>query len=348
MKRRNLHARRPARSVALVLAVVLAGSATACAASTTSGNSSQAENSAASAVASASNQKESTTNSAENGASSAAGGANTETGANTASAASDQDAGAYLAATLAAQADTLPDMNSETRTALSQLAAAFGIEVDAEELPGGSRYGIEDAEETEGLESEEPEEPEGPQTFDFTEHISTPLQEPYWAGCEPAALTAALQAMGYEVTLDEIVTEYLDYAEDGDWVNGYNGDVYYSGMTYPPCIVNCANKFLTAQGSSLRFKNYTGASFDDVLALIDRGIPVLVWSTMYMEEPWFTGVVLEDYEWYENEHCVTVYGVDENGDILVMDPLEGLVVRDRTQFQHLYEECGCMAVALNV
>ena len=74
-------------------------------------------------------------------------------------------------------------------------------------------------------------------------------------------------------------------------------------------------------------------------------MPVILWTTMYQEEPSFSGQEIGPYEWYTNEHCVVVYG-SEGDEVLVSDPLDGLVKRDRAYFSALFETCGSMAVVI--
>lgn len=166
------------------------------------------------------------------------------------------------------------------------------------------------------------------------------------AGCESVALTAVLASMGFDLGLTDIVDRYLSVDPTGaDFVTSFAGDPYYSGGALPPALVSAANAYLADQGEragNLRARDITGASFDDLRALSDDGFPVLVWTTMYMTDPEFSGDMRDGWAWYYNEHCVVVYGF-EGSDVLVSDPLEGLVRRDASEFRRLYEACGSMA-----
>lgn len=81
--------------------------------------------------------------------------------------------------------------------------------------------------------------------------------------------------------------------------------------------------------------------------MLSQGTPVLVWTTVGMEPPRFSDRLsaVGGYLWYRNFHCVVVYGKD-GSDLLVSDPLEGLIRRDLTAFAKIYDACGRMAVAL--
>ena len=86
-------------------------------------------------------------------------------------------------------------------------------------------------------------------------------------------------------------------------------------------------------------------TFDELTALVKMGYPVLVWSTMNLEDPQLTGISDGNAEWYSNEHCVVLYALNGN-DALVSDPLEGLVTRDASRFAAVYEQCGKHALAI--
>lgn len=169
------------------------------------------------------------------------------------------------------------------------------------------------------------------------------------AGCESVALACVLRSMGFDASGTEIVDEYLAIDPTcTDFVTSFAGDPYWGGGTLPPAIVDAANAYLAAQGdaaSGLAARDLTGLSYENLLVIVGKGYPVLVWTTMYGEEPAFTGEVVDGWSWYFNEHCVVLYGI-EGSEVLVSDPLEGLVKRDTSEFGYLYEACGSMAVAI--
>lgn len=180
---------------------------------------------------------------------------------------------------------------------------------------------------------------------DFVQHVGELYQmEELQGGCEVASLTIVLDSMGFDVDSHTIADEYLSY-EEGDMVNGFAGDPYYYGSAFPPVIADAADAFLEANESPYRALDLTGASFEELAAWVEKGYPVLVWSTMYLGEPDMTGIMVESYEWYNNEHCVVLYGL-EGETALVSDPLEGLVERDAQEFARIFEDCGSMAIVI--
>lgn len=165
------------------------------------------------------------------------------------------------------------------------------------------------------------------------------------SGCEPASLTWALQSLGFQVTVDDIIDEHLEYGDD--IVNQYSGDLYSSGGALPPAIVAAANSFLQSENSELEAYDLTGCSFEELGLVVEGGYPVLVWTTMYSEEPWYTDTYLEGgYRWYDNEHCAVLYGIEDE-QALIMDPLEGFITQNIAEYKNLYEACGSMSVIIS-
>jgi uncharacterized protein YvpB len=180
----------------------------------------------------------------------------------------------------------------------------------------------------------------------FTANIEEALQYPELpGGCELVALTCVLRSMGFELLLTEIADDYLELDDSGDFAYGYVGSPYDMGGGFPPSIVAAANAYLRTQDSSYSAQDITGSDFDTLLAWVNAGYPVLVWTTIGMDEPSFSDTFIDEYEWYYNEHCVVLYGIDDEG-VLISDPLEGLIHRDAGEFARIYEACGNMAVVI--
>lgn len=181
----------------------------------------------------------------------------------------------------------------------------------------------------------------------FAENVGELLQYPELpAGCESVALVCVLESMGFSLEKTDIVDSYLaidpTYTARSEY---YYGDPFSGGTAFPPAIVAAANRYLVDQGSGYRAIDVSGSTFDGLEKYLDAGYPLLVWTTMYMEEPAFSGDVFDGYAWYFNEHCVVVYGADADT-VYVSDPLEGLVERDRETFESIYSACGSMAVVI--
>ena len=178
----------------------------------------------------------------------------------------------------------------------------------------------------------------------YTSYVTAKLQNAVMSGgCELVSLGIASESMGIDFDLSEFADSYLDV--DGHFATGYSGDPYSEGAGYPPGLATAANKLLADMGSNMKAHDLTGASQDEITSIVNRGYPVLVWTTMDFDDPAFSGVFDNGHEWYENEHCVVLYGF-EGSYALVSDPLEGLVTRDASRFFDIYAQCGSMALAI--
>lgn len=171
-------------------------------------------------------------------------------------------------------------------------------------------------------------------------------------GCESVALTMMLMYEGFVLEKTTIADEFLIYDAE-NFAVGYVGDPYSSSGAgcFPPAIVATANRFLRSQGSNKYAVNLSGSAFEALLSYVASGEPVAVWSTMYMQEPGFTGQYVTEngttYPWYRAEHCVVITGYNLNtGTVIVNDPLEGIVERDLQAFKQLYEKIGQFAVVI--
>lgn len=183
---------------------------------------------------------------------------------------------------------------------------------------------------------------------DYTGNVSEIMQNDVMlmGGCELISLDIALESMGIGVDLDSLIYDHLNM--DGSFSTGYTGDPYYAGGGFAPGIAAAANGYLESIESPVRAYDITGASFESLADYIARGYPVLVWTTMYFDDPYFTGVYDEEDEWYDNEHCVVLYGFSDNAETsYVSDPLEGLVERETARFADIYTQCGNRAIILH-
>ena len=110
-------------------------------------------------------------------------------------------------------------------------------------------------------------------------------------------------------------------------------------------MVEGANGYLEAIGSSLRAKDLTGAGFAELEKRLAKGQPVAVWFTQDYQDPRmnesFTWTLPsgEQYTPYANLHCLVLAGV-EGGDCLLADPLSGSTRVDKDTFERIYTAMG--------
>ena len=188
----------------------------------------------------------------------------------------------------------------------------------------------------------------------FRLEVPSILQNPELpTGCESVALTMALMYEGFSLEKTTIADEYLVYTENDNLAEGYYGDPYSSSGAgcFPPALIKTADLYLDAQQSDLQGVDLTGVSLQDLFAYVAGDMPVIIWNTMYMEEPYFTGEEFSlngiTYRWYSTEHCVVLSGYDlDRGIVCTNDPLEGVVERNLSAFESYYDEIGRFAMVI--
>lgn len=173
-------------------------------------------------------------------------------------------------------------------------------------------------------------------------------------GCESVALTMALMFEGFDLEKTTIAREFLIYNQETDnMAVGYIGDPFSNegAGCFAPAIAGTAVCFFEDQGYDYEAYDISGTEFEKLLSYVAIGRPVIVWGTMYMEEPEFTDTVTEYngkvYRWYMQEHCMVLSGYDmKTQTVVINDPMEGIVTRDLAEFQAIYDKTGQNAVVL--
>lgn len=185
--------------------------------------------------------------------------------------------------------------------------------------------------------------------LDVEEMIQTPELP---TGCESVALTMALRFLGYEIDKTTIADNYLVYDAE-NFAKGYMGDPYSANGAgiFPPGLVTTANKFLDEQKSEMSAYDISGAAFEELFEYLAAGNPVLIWTTMYYEEPVFLEIYSEydgkEYQWYANEHCVLLGGYNlAEEKVTVFDPLQGKLEMSIQTMESLYEKTGKNAITI--
>lgn len=170
-------------------------------------------------------------------------------------------------------------------------------------------------------------------------------------GCESVALTMVLKYYKFNISKTTIASSYLP-TSGSNFVTAFAGNPFSSSGAgiYAPGLTNTANKFLTKKKSKLRATDMTGISLKNLYPFIDDGVPVIVWNSMYMWNP----VAVSSYytlgktwTFYRYEHCVVLCGYDKKKNkVLINDPLSGLVWRNASSFERIYNKLGKMAVVI--
>ena len=152
-------------------------------------------------------------------------------------------------------------------------------------------------------------------------------KELYPNACESVSAVMALQYLGYDITVDEFIDEYLPKG-DAPWVGHigpdpsevYLGDPHsiYGWGCYAPVIEEALNKYLSDKEHSI------SVSYTDTLKYlcdnyVSRDIPVIVWATVDMVDARDEGY----YRYWNTPegksiaynsmlHCLLLVGYDED------------------------------------
>ena len=164
-------------------------------------------------------------------------------------------------------------------------------------------------------------------------------------GCEVVSLTMVLNYFGYEVSVDTLVDNFLPrgvFSTDGDnpFYN-YLGDPRSLGVgCYAPCIVLCANNYLTSIGEFGSVTDVSGRGFETYKKFISEGTPVIFWGTTYMDrDPEVFGVVntsAGEVIWRNHSHCFVMIGYTDTTYVFC-DPLRGIVEYPKEDVEDSHE-----------
>ncbi len=163
-------------------------------------------------------------------------------------------------------------------------------------------------------------------------------------GCEIVSLAIVLNHLGFEVDPVKLSDEYLpkgQYWYDSPYEK-YIGDPKGNGTgCYAKCLTETANKFLKDKGSNLVCCDVSGMSLGELEAYVDKGIPVIIWGTVFMDcDPkvsysyWYGNEVVT---WYSHSHCLVMIGHSAYTYIFA-DPLCGITNYDRADVLKSYEQ----------
>lgn len=178
-------------------------------------------------------------------------------------------------------------------------------------------------------------------------------------GCEITALTAVLNYYGYKVTKTEMADKYLPkqpLIRKNNKLYGPNPYEAYAGnprnqtgfFTYAPPIIKAADRYFSKLGVNTGTMDLSGSKKEELIELLDKGIPLVVWVTLDLTNPKI------NYSWYfyntekyfsvpVNVHTVVLNGYSKNK-VYAMNPLTGQVTYDAKKFFESYEQLGSHAM----
>lgn len=149
----------------------------------------------------------------------------------------------------------------------------------------------------------------------------------YPTGCESVTAVMLLRYLGYDITVDRFIQEYLKCREMENREDGLYGpdpNEFFCGSPYDENSFGCYAPVLLealtcAAGDSFTFINETETAIDELCSkYIDRGMPVVFWACINMQKeiPGPEWKLLDSgkcFEWISNEHCMLLVGYDEKG-----------------------------------
>lgn len=183
----------------------------------------------------------------------------------------------------------------------------------------------------------------------------------YPTGCESVTAVMLLNYLGYPLSVDQFISDYLPmqpFVTRGGILYGPDPRTAFCGSPYDPdsfgCYAPVIKQALTAIVSD-RFEviDETGTSMETLLhQYIDRNMPVIFWACINMQPPlpgpdWKLTDTGEDFSWISNEHCLLLVGYDEKG-YYFNDPYEnhGLIYYEKELTEQRHAAQYSMAVAL--
>lgn len=183
-------------------------------------------------------------------------------------------------------------------------------------------------------------------------------------GCEIVSLTAVLNYYGFEVSKTEMADEYLPkepFTVKNDKLYGPDPNKAYVGnprntkgafFSYAPPIAAAAKSYLNSIGQSNNITDISGNSREQITKYLDKGIPVIIWTTLDLSEPkmkasWYLNDTGEYFPAPVNLHCVVLDGYEDKDNLVyVMNPLKGQVTYNADQFFKSYEDIGSHALII--
>lgn len=147
----------------------------------------------------------------------------------------------------------------------------------------------------------------------------------YPTGCESVTTVMVLNHIGIDVSVDKFIDSYLTITGvpfDPSISFGGNPRSTSGYGCYAPVIKKALDKALS--GQKYTAKQLYGVSLKNLCSnYIDKGIPVILWATMYMNTPYISSTWTyngKTINWIAPEHCLLLVGYDSSHYIF-NDPL---------------------------
>lgn len=196
------------------------------------------------------------------------------------------------------------------------------------------------------------------------------VQDNLKAACETYACTMLLQSYGFDIDEYEFVDNYLVtkpvyYGADGtlygpDMNSAYAGDIYTGYGINAPGMAKFMNNYIKSTGSKLVAYPLSNVPLEDLCKeYILNDVPVMVWATTYMYEPYVMADWVVDYadkdstvkvgdtvSWQMHEHCMVLIGFDAEN-YYFCDSVSGEVsAYDKSTSEERYSQIGMQAIVV--
>lgn len=180
-------------------------------------------------------------------------------------------------------------------------------------------------------------------------------KDKYPTGCESISAVMLLQFLGYEISPEKFIDNYLkktDFWEQNGVLFGADPKESFCGSPYDENSFGCYAPVIAGALKAILKGRYsvideTGKPINYLVeTYIEKGMPVIMWTCINMREPvigpsWYLKSG-EEFTWISNEHCMLFVGYDE-GKYYFNDPYddngviayEKHIVIDRHKAQHM-------------
>lgn len=159
--------------------------------------------------------------------------------------------------------------------------------------------------------------------------------ENYPSGCESVTTVMLLHYLGYNISVDDFIDNYLvkrDFEVRDGILYGPNPWECFAGSPYDTDSMGCYAPVICKALKPIVSDKYevideTGKDLEYLAeTYLKSGMPVILWNSINMREPiigpvWKLLDSGEDFTWISNEHCMLLVGEDDKNYIF-NDPYE--------------------------
>ncbi len=185
--------------------------------------------------------------------------------------------------------------------------------------------------------------------------------EKYPTGCESVTTVMLLHYLGYDISVDDFIKNYLrmrDFETRDGMLYGPDPWEYFVGSPYDPDSFGCYAPVICEAlgkilGDTYEVCDETGKDLDELVeTYLKHEMPVILWNSINMREPvigpeWKFLDTGENFTWISNEHCMLLVGEGEDSYIF-NDPYEnrGVIACPKDIIRNRYEVYHRQAVGL--